>query len=130
METKRCARCRQEKPISEFHKLKNGYQCYCKKCQAERLREDRAKKKAKLQPVLHLEKEEPKAPVVNESLLMPPDTEPQAYVKFAPKLAEAELRELEKWGLDKVPGRLLLLAMRHRGYRGEVELVTIQKVVI
>ena len=129
METKRCARCGEVKPTSEFNRLKNGFQCYCKKCQTEKLREDRAKKKSErqaLQPV----KAEPKLPAVNESMLMPSTTEPQAYVKFAPKLAEAELRELEQWGLDKVPGRLLLLAMRHRGYRGEVELVTIQKVVI
>ena len=130
METKKCARCGQEKPVSEFRKCRNGLQSNCKDCQRDYLREYRSKKNGNTQPTLQPVKAESKPPVVNESLLMPPAAEPQAYVKFAPKLAEAGLRELEQWGLDKIPGRLLLLAMRHRGYRGEVELVTVQKVVI
>ena len=32
METKICCRCKQEKPVSEFHKKKDKYQWICKEC--------------------------------------------------------------------------------------------------
>jgi len=35
METKRCTKCGEEKPITEFHKnvrSKDGLHCYCKEC--------------------------------------------------------------------------------------------------
>ena len=35
METKTCCRCKEEKPVSEFHRKGNGYQWICKKCRKE-----------------------------------------------------------------------------------------------
>lgn len=51
-------------------------------------------------------------------------------VKDAPKVDDTTIKELDSCGLDKVPSRLLVKELRRRGYRGELELVTVQKVVI
>lgn len=45
METKICARCKKELPVSEFHRSKNskdGYQGYCHECDREYRRMRRA----------------------------------------------------------------------------------------
>lgn len=49
-----------------------------------------------------------------------------------PKMSDKDLDEIRKLGLDKIPPRLLILALRHRGYRGklQLEVVTIEEVVI
>lgn len=48
-ETKICKKCGRELPVTEFHAHKHtrdGLQLYCKECQAETVREGRARKKA------------------------------------------------------------------------------------
>lgn len=35
METKRCKRCGIEKPLTDFHKLREGHQWWCKACKRE-----------------------------------------------------------------------------------------------
>lgn len=49
-----------------------------------------------------------------------------------PKMSDKDLDEIRKLGLDKIPPRLLILTLRHRGYRGTLQLkeVTIKEVVI
>lgn len=51
-------------------------------------------------------------------------------VKDAPKVEASVVEECKKLGLDIVPSRLLVKELRRRGYRGELELVTVQKIVI
>lgn len=51
-------------------------------------------------------------------------------IKDAPDVEASVVEECKKLGLDKVPGRLLVKELRRRGYRGELELVTVQKIVI
>lgn len=48
----------------------------------------------------------------------------------APKVEDSIIRECQSYNLEKVPPRLLVAELRRRGYRGELELVTIQKVKI
>lgn len=51
-------------------------------------------------------------------------------VKDAPKVDDNVIKECEMFNLEKISSRLLISELRRRGYRGELELVTIQKVVI
>lgn len=51
-------------------------------------------------------------------------------IKDAPNVEQSAAKECDNMGLDKIPSRLLIHELRRRGYRGELELVTIQKVVI
>lgn len=51
-------------------------------------------------------------------------------IAFAPKVSEAVTKELEQNHLETIPSRLLIHELRRRGYRGKLELVTIQEVVI
>lgn len=103
MGTKVCDKCGLEKPLSEFYKsskIKSGYIAHCKDCHRE------------LYP--QSKKDKPSAP----------------KIEHAPHLADSVLKELESYNLDKIPGRILIQELRRRGYRGEIELVTVQKVVI
>jgi hypothetical protein len=51
-------------------------------------------------------------------------------IAFAPKVSESVTKELEQNHLETIPSRLLIHELRRRGYRGKLELVTIQEVVI
>lgn len=51
-------------------------------------------------------------------------------VKDIPKLEDKVIKECDENNLGKVPARLLVSELRRRGYRGKLELVTIQEVVI
>lgn len=51
-------------------------------------------------------------------------------IKDAPKIEENVIKECDDMALNKVPARLLIHELRRRGYRGKLELVTIQEVVI
>ena len=48
----------------------------------------------------------------------------------APKVDEDIVNECKENHLESVPARLLISELRRRGYRGELELVTVQKVRI
>lgn len=53
METKKCSKCNQVKPISEFHKntsMKDGLQVYCKDCQSSANRERTTKPMVQVKP--------------------------------------------------------------------------------
>ena len=101
--TKICPRCNQEKPITDFvndARRKSGYGTYCKSCHSAICKESRARKLAK------------------------------AEIKYPVKVNAETVKECKESNLEKVPSRLLISELRRRGYRGELELVTIQKVVI
>lgn len=103
METKVCSRCGQEKPLEEFiknAKIKSGYGSKCKKCHNEICKAYLDKKRAEKQ------------------------------LAFPVKLEKQVVDECESLNLAKLPARVLISELRRRGYRGELELVTIQKVVI
>lgn len=51
-------------------------------------------------------------------------------IKDAPKVEESVLKEIHECRLEDIPARLLIHELRRRGYRGRLELVTIQEVVI
>ena len=51
-------------------------------------------------------------------------------VQDAPKVEPSIAKECDDMALNKVPARLLIHELRRRGYRGKLELVTIQEVVI
>jgi len=36
MVTKICSKCKEEKPVTEFTKIKDGFYCYCKKCRTKK----------------------------------------------------------------------------------------------
>jgi hypothetical protein len=106
METKVCTKCGRELPLNEFYNDKmrpDGKKSACRECTAQAQRDLRARKK---------------------------DSETKSIIKNAPKVEEKTIKECNDCGLDKVPARLLVAELRRRGYRGELELVTIQKVVI
>lgn len=91
-------------PISQFVRnksKKDGYGSYCLEC-------NREKSYAAAKRMLSVESE----------------------VVAAPKLDDKTIKELERYGLSDIPARILILEMRRRGYRGELELHIIQKVVI
>ena len=137
METKVCAKCGRELPIQEFYqnkKYSDGYFCYCKECHkalvTERRQRMKGTLKAETEPeTLPISRNE-LHPTKEESPFMPTSCEPKLYSKFLPTLTDAEIKELEQHGLINIAGRLLLNALRYKGYRGAVELVTVQKVVI
>ena len=104
METKICRKCGSELPIENFSKdraMRDGYKNHCKACDNAYQKERRAKMR---------------------------DGAPM--VKDAPKLGDGVIKEIEALGLDKIPPRLLVATLRMHGYRGELELVTVQKVRI
>lgn len=105
METKICRKCGNELPIENFAKdkaMRDGHKSSCKACENAYQKELRAKRRESGAPM----------------------------VKDAPKLGDGIIREIEALGLDKIPPRLLIATLRMHGYRGELELVTIQKVRI
>lgn len=51
-------------------------------------------------------------------------------IKDAPKVESDVVKECKENNLENVPARLLISELRRRGYRGKLELVTIQEVVI
>jgi protein-arginine kinase activator protein McsA len=51
-------------------------------------------------------------------------------VKDAPKVESNVVKECKENNLENVPARLLISELRRRGYRGKLELVTVQEVVI
>lgn len=52
------------------------------------------------------------------------------HIKDAPKVEPDVVKECKENNLENVPARLLISELRRRGYRGKLELVTIQEVVI
>lgn len=103
METKVCTRCGQEKPLEEFNKdsrKRDGLASHCKECHNKICKAYLDKKRAEKQ------------------------------LAFPIKLEKEVVNECESLNLDKLPARVLISELRRRGYRGELELVTIQKVVI
>lgn len=101
--TKICRNCGKELPISRFVRnksRKDGYGSYCLECNREKSYHSQGRRTA------------------------------ESVVVDRPKLDDKTIKELERYGLSDVPGRILILEMRRRGYRGELELHTIQKVVI
>ena len=104
METKVCNKCGRELPIEQFFKDPkriDGRKSQCKDCINECQRERR-----------HRMKEE------------------KPIIKDAPKVADETLKEITDNHIEKIPSRLLISELRRRGYRGELELVTVKKVVI
>lgn len=104
MGTKICKVCGNELPIENFLKdkaMRDGHKNRCKDCDNKYQREYRAKKL---------------------------DSAPM--VKDAPKLGDGIIKEIQALGLDKIPPRLLVATLRMHGYRGELELVIVQKVKI
>ena len=98
---KKCHQCGEVKPISMYHKNAKAKDGYMAHCKScHALYAIRAK-----------EKQKPK--VVN-----------------APKVEDSVAKECQSYNLDKIPARLLIHELRIRGYRGKLELVTIQEVVI
>jgi hypothetical protein len=105
METKVCKKCGQELPLSNFVKdkrMQGGYKNTCKSCFNKHQREYMAKVKQENKP----------------------------QIKDAPAIEPSIEKELNENNLALIPSRLLISELRRRGYRGELELVTIQKVVI
>lgn len=104
METKVCSKCGRELPIDHFWKdarAKDGLNGRCVECVSKYQNDIRAKLKG-CKPV----------------------------IKDAPKVEENTLKEISENHIENIPSRLLISELRRRGYRGELELVTIQKVVI
>lgn len=101
--TKICRSCGKELPISRFVRnksRKDGYGSYCLECNREKSYNSQGRRTA------------------------------ESVVVDRPKLDDKTIKEVERYGLSDIPGRILVLEMRRRGYRGELELHTIQKVVI
>lgn len=104
MEAKVCTQCGQELPLEDFvknSKSKDGYGSHCKKCHNKKY------------PYHYKEK-----------------TNKKVEVKDAPVVPDSVKRELEEYNLLSVPPRLLIAALRYHGYRGELQKVTIETVVI
>lgn len=104
-QTKVCKKCGRELPLEMFHKdnrITGGYKSSCKKCHNEYQTIRRAKIKQGYAPV----------------------------IVDAPKVDESVIKECDSHNLSTIPGRLLISELRRRGYRGELEKITIEKVVI
>ena len=101
MQTKVCKQCGQEKPLEEF--VKNSR---TKDGRGSHCKECHNK----LYPHNYMRK--------------------KAKIEHKPKIDEHVEQELKEYQLKDVPSRLLIHELRSRGYRGELELITIQKVVI
>lgn len=101
METKVCTRCGQEKPLNEFIKNSRVKSGYAGHCkECQKVANSISRNKTK------------------------------GEIKFAPELPDETIKELEQYGLLSVPPRLLVLALRHQGYRGELELVIVKKLTV
>jgi len=64
IQTKRCSKCKQIKPLSEFHKdrkAKNGFFCWCKICNCERVRKYAQTEKGKTKNKQYAQSEKRKA---------------------------------------------------------------------
>lgn len=99
--TKKCKVCGKELPLTEFHKDKLMKDGYKNRCKDCTNTSQRKRK------------------LINN-----------IQVKDAPKVEQSIVKECDDMGLSKVPARLLIHELRRRGYRGKLELVTIQEVVI
>ena len=98
---KKCRKCGEVKPISMFHKQAKAKDGYMAHCKSCHAKYTiRAK-----------ENNTPK--IVN-----------------TPKVEDSVMRECQSYNLEKVPSKLLIAELRRRGYRGELELVIVQKVKI
>lgn len=103
METKVCSKCGRELPIENFWKdarEKDGLNRRCAECVGEYQNALRAK--------LRISK----------------------LVVDAPKIEQSVIKEINENHIENIPSRLLISELRSRGYRGELELVTVQKVRI
>ena len=143
MKTKVCSKCGRELPVENFYSSgtsADGLFGHCKECHCLITSANARKRKGLPVDEIQWPKDETKAEVKpevkveevhhEESPFMPSSLEPKVYSKFVPTLTDAEMKELEQHGLLNIAGRLLLNALRYKGYRGAVELVTVQKVVI
>jgi hypothetical protein len=104
MGTKICSMCGQELPLENFvknRKCKDGYGSHCKECHNKKY------------PYHYREK-----------------TNKKVEVKDAPVVPDSVKRELEENNLLSFPPRLLIAALRYHGYRGELQKVTVETVVI
>lgn len=97
---KKCSKCGEVLPIDKFYKCTNTKDGYQSHCK-------------KCHGIYYY------AQKVNKPI-----------IKDAPKIEENVIKECDDMGLSKVPARLLVHELRRRGYRGKLELVTIQEVVI
>ena len=105
METKVCKKCGRELPLSDFHKdsrMNGGHKSACKSCFNKYQIQYRAKLRQENKPL----------------------------IKDAPTIEPSIEKELNENNLALIPSRLLISELRRRGYRGELELVTVQKMVI
>ena len=103
METRVCTKCGRELPLERFGrhtKSRGNYKHICKDCCAEYQREYIKRKKQ------------------------------EVAIKDAPNVSDETLKEITDKHIETIPSRLLISELRRRGYRGQLELVTIQKVVI
>lgn len=104
METKVCSICGQELPLEDFvknNRSKDGRGAHCKKCHNK------------------------KYPYHYKSA-----ANKKVEVKDAPVVSDYVKRELEQNNLLVIPPRLLIAALRYHGYRGELQKVTVETVVI
>lgn len=101
METKICKKCGQEKPLESFVRNHKIKSGYANTCKECH---------NKMYPYNYPRK--------------------KAKVEFQPKLEDSVVKELEQTGLEKFSARLLIAELRRRGYRGKLQLVTIQEVCI
>lgn len=102
---KTCSKCDATLPLDKFVKnsrQKDGRGSHCKECYN------------KYYGHSHRQQQLSKKPII----------------KDAPKVENSVVKEYEKYNLDNIPPRLLIAQLRKLGYRGELELVTISKVVI
>lgn len=111
IEMKKCTVCGEVKPLDQFTRdrhAKGGYAARCKKCHNAYCKDSYQKRKAKNGNGFVSSKE----------------------VKDPIKLDDRTIKELQEYNLDAIPPRLLVAQLRKLGFRGQLELVTIQKVVI
>lgn len=97
MEIKKCSRCGEEKPLEDFVKCAKAPDGRAAQC-----------KKCHYEHYIKGKRK-------------------QIEIAFAPKVDDSTLKELEEHHLADIPARLLVHELRRRGYRGELEKVTIQK---
>lgn len=101
METKVCTRCGQEKPLADFIKNNKTKDGRGSQCKA-----------------CHN--------IVCKEYL----SKKKAKLKYPVNIDSETVKQCEENNLTNIPARLLISELRRRGYRGKLELVTVQEVVI